>query len=88
MGCNMSLKVNFLDSHSIFFPSNSGDISDEHGKRFHHDIKTMEKRYQGKWNPSMLADYCWCVQKQSDYNYSRQSKRKTFESQTSEKQVL
>jgi len=25
-------------------------VSDEHGERFHQDISSMEKRYQGKWN--------------------------------------
>jgi hypothetical protein len=51
MGCNMSLKVHFLD----LFPENLGAVSDEHGERFHQDIYNMEKRYQGKWNLSMLA---------------------------------
>jgi hypothetical protein len=30
MGCNMSLKVHFLDSHLDFFPENLGAFSDEH----------------------------------------------------------
>jgi hypothetical protein len=33
-------------------------VSDEHGKRFHQETATMEKRYQGNWSTSMLADYC------------------------------
>ena len=36
----------------------NGAVSDEHGGRFHQDIPTMEKWYQGKWIPIMLADYC------------------------------
>ncbi|UYV84810.1 hypothetical protein LAZ67_X003586 [Cordylochernes scorpioides] len=32
-------------------------VSDEHGERFHQDISSMEKRYQGKWSPGMLTDY-------------------------------
>jgi hypothetical protein len=56
MGCNMSLKVHFLDSHLDFFPENLGTVSNEHGERFHQDIYNMEKRYQGKWSLSMLAD--------------------------------
>ncbi|XP_053968164.1 uncharacterized protein LOC128869618 [Anastrepha ludens] len=76
LGCNMSLKIHFLDSHLDFFPQNCGDVSDEHGERFHQDIKTMEKRYQGKWNPSMLADYCWGLLKDDDCNYSRKSQYK------------
>ena len=43
MKCNMSLKVHFLHSHLDFFPPNLGDVSDEHGERFHQDIATMEK---------------------------------------------
>ena len=35
MGCNMSLKIHFLESHWDFFPENLGEISDEHGERFH-----------------------------------------------------
>jgi len=36
-------------------------VSDEHGERFHQDISSMEKRYQGKWNCAILADYCWTL---------------------------
>jgi len=58
MGCNMSLKIHFLESHLDFFQENLGKVSDKHGERFHQDIMTMEKQYQGKWTSSMLADYC------------------------------
>ena len=58
--CNMSLKIHFLHSHLDFFPQNCGAVSDEHGERFHQDIAAMERRYQGKWSPSMLADYMYC----------------------------
>ena len=57
----MSLKLHFLNYHLDFFALNCGEVSDEHGKRFHQDITAIEKRYQGKWNPSMLANYCWNV---------------------------
>jgi len=57
MGCNMSLKINFLESHLDFFQDNLSEVSDEHGERFHQDILAMEKRYQGKWTSSMLTDY-------------------------------
>ena len=36
-------------------------MSEEQGERFHQDIKTMEKRYQGRWNVNMKVDYCWCL---------------------------
>jgi len=61
MGCNMSLKAHFLYSHLDFFPEYLGAVSDEHRQRFHQEISTMEKQYQGKWSPSMLADYCWTL---------------------------
>jgi hypothetical protein len=63
LGCNMSLKMHFLDSHLDFFPQNLGNVSDEHGERFHQDISTVETHCQGKWNPSMLADYCWTLRR-------------------------
>jgi hypothetical protein len=62
LGCNMSLKVHFLDSHLGYFPANLGAISEEQGERFHQDIKEMERRYQGRWNVSMMADYCWMLE--------------------------
>ena len=58
VGCNMSLKVHFLDSHLDFFPVNIGAVSDEHGDLSHQDMSNMEKQYQGKWSPIMLADHC------------------------------
>ena len=45
MGCNMSLKIHFLDSHLDFFPDNLGAVIDEHGEHFHQDISALEKRY-------------------------------------------
>ena len=54
MGCNMSLKIHFLESHLDFFPENLDKVSDEHCERFHQDILAMEKRYQGKW-----TSRCW-----------------------------
>uniref|UniRef100_W5NAC9 Uncharacterized protein n=1 Tax=Lepisosteus oculatus TaxID=7918 RepID=W5NAC9_LEPOC len=44
-----------------FFPADLGAVSDKHGERFHQDIATLEKRYQGNWNPSTLADFCWTL---------------------------
>ena len=79
LGCNMSLKIHFLDSHLDFFPNNLGAVSDEHGERFHQEMSTMETRYQGKWNPKMLADYCWNLKRDIPLeNYSRKSKKVDF----------
>ncbi|UYV64447.1 hypothetical protein LAZ67_3000735 [Cordylochernes scorpioides] len=63
LGCNMSLKIHFLHSHLDFFLDNLGAVSDEHGERFHQAISSMEKRYQGKWSPAMLADDCWALKR-------------------------
>jgi hypothetical protein len=38
MGCSMSPKIHFLHSHLNFLPSHLRALSDEHGKRFHHEI--------------------------------------------------
>ncbi|UYV61238.1 hypothetical protein LAZ67_1004000 [Cordylochernes scorpioides] len=76
LGCNMSLKIHFLHSHLDFFPDNLGAVSDEHCERFHQDISSMEKRYQGKWSPGMLADYCWTLKKDvPQAKYRRKSTR-------------
>jgi hypothetical protein len=55
-----------------------GAVSDTHGERFHQDKSQMEKRYSSKWNPNMLADYCWtlvgrCKQKNTGHE-RRQNK--------------
>ena len=35
LGCNMSIKLHFLNAHLNEFPDNLGAVSDEQGKRFH-----------------------------------------------------
>jgi len=61
LGCNVSLKIHMLHSHLDFFPDNCGMFSNEHGERFHQEIATVEKRYQGKWSTSTLCEYCWML---------------------------
>jgi hypothetical protein len=63
LGCNASLKVNFVDFHLDYFPANLGAVSEEQGERFHQDTKVMERRYQGRWNVSMIY-YCWMLQQE------------------------
>ena len=53
----MSLKIHFLHSDLDCFPQSLGDESDEHGERFHQQMKVMETRYQGFWNEAMMGDY-------------------------------
>lgn len=74
LGCNMSLKIHFLDSHLDFFPPNLGAVSDEHGERFHQDIMHIERRYNGKWSEGMLADFCWFIRRETPHT---NMKRKT-----------
>jgi hypothetical protein len=49
LGCNVSLKVHFLDSHLDYFPTSLGAVSEEQWERFHQDMKEMERRHQGRW---------------------------------------
>ena len=63
LGCNMSIKVHFLNSHLEQFLDNLGAVSDEQAERFHQDIKVMEERYQKRWDIHMMADYCWSIQR-------------------------
>ena len=76
IGARMSLKIHFFHSHLDFFPQNLGDVSDEHGERFHQDISIMESRYKGKFTPNMMGDYCWTLQREKT---STINKRKTKE---------
>lgn len=79
MGCNMSIKVHFLNSHPDFFPENLGQFSDEQGERFHQEILAMENRFLGKNKISMLSDYCWSLKRETDpASYKRKRNVKTF----------
>lgn len=78
LGCNMSLKVHFLFSHLDYFPENLGAVSEEQGERFHQDIKNMEKRYQGRWNVNMMADYCWSLKRDMETDDTKNVKKRAF----------
>ena len=60
--CNMSLKLHFLASHLDYFPPNLGAVQ---GETFHQDLKDVERRYQGRWDVNMMADYCWSIARQT-----------------------
>ena len=60
-GCNVSIKLHFFSEHPDEFPNNLGAVNDKQGKRFHQDLKTMEHRYQGRWDKVMMAIYCWSI---------------------------
>ncbi|GBP97509.1 hypothetical protein EVAR_69749_1 [Eumeta japonica] len=79
LGCLMSLKIHFLNSHLDYFPENLGDVSEEQGERFHQDIKVMEKRYQGRWNTNMMGDYCWSLHREvQQATHRRKSYTRSF----------
>jgi len=74
MGCNMTLKIHFLETHLDILPEYLDEVSDEHGEIFHQYIIIMEKRYQDKWHSSVLADYCWTLKRDvPDAKYQRKS---------------
>lgn len=75
MGCRMSLKVHVLFSHLDFFSSNLGDVSEEHGERFHQDIAIMEKRYQGHWDANMMGDYIWGLVRDCKDDHKRRARK-------------
>ena len=76
LDCNMNIKLHFLFSHIDCFPENLGAVSEEQGERFHQELKTMEKRYQGLWNISMMADYCWTLKREEPNKFHRTIHRK------------
>lgn len=43
LGCIMSLKVHFLDSHLDYFTESFGAASEEQDERFYQDINEMER---------------------------------------------
>ena len=73
LGCRMSLKLHFLHSHLDFFWDNLGNVSEDHGERFHQDIQVMEKRYQGRWNEAMIRDYVWNLMRTCNTTYKRKN---------------
>lgn len=56
---NVSVKISYLNRHFNRFSCNIGDLSEEQDKRIHQSIKTMEVRYQEKWDANTISDYCW-----------------------------
>lgn len=71
MGTRMSLKMHFLHSHLDFYPHWTWSMSATSMRK---DIIVMEKRYQGKCNPSMMADYSLLLQRETDVQHERKSK--------------
>ena len=88
LGCLMSLKVHFLYAHLDYFPQNLGDMSEKNVERFHQVIKSMETRYQERWDVSMMVDYCWCLKLGFVSNeVARKAKRRKFKSNSNEEKA-
>ncbi|GFX77484.1 uncharacterized protein TNCV_1743821 [Trichonephila clavipes] len=54
----------------VWMKENLGAVSEEQGERFHLDIREMERRYQGRWNVNMMADYCWMLKRENSREHS------------------
>jgi hypothetical protein len=79
LACNMNLKLHFLHFHLDYFLENLGDLSEEQGERFHQDVKEMERRYQGRWDVSMMADYYWSIKREALHQeHKRKSSKQSF----------
>jgi hypothetical protein len=75
LGCNMSLKLHSLASHLDYFPPNLGAVSEEQGEMLQQDLKDVERRYQGRWDVNMMADYCWSIAREDpSRDHSRTSR--------------
>lgn len=55
MKCYTSLKIYFLHSHLDLFLADLGAVSDEYGEKFHQNIATREKQYQGTWERRKIS---------------------------------
>lgn len=75
IGARMSLKLHMFHSHLNFFSPNLGAVSEEHGERFHQDIKVMEQRYNHKCTPSMMGDYIWNICREGEVHFKRKSRK-------------
>jgi hypothetical protein len=82
----MSLEFHFLHSHLDYFAEDLGSLSEGQGERFHTDVKETERRYQGRWNINILADYWWMLKQEvPEITHRRKGARRTF---TTKKQRL
>ncbi|GBO22813.1 hypothetical protein AVEN_229987-1 [Araneus ventricosus] len=88
----MSLKVHFLHSHIGCFPDHLRAYSEEQGERFHQDVRDIKRRYQGRWDFNMLADYCWMLRREREDGrrklVRRSAKRRKKVSQTKRVNML
>ncbi|GBL84400.1 hypothetical protein AVEN_117167-1 [Araneus ventricosus] len=53
--------------------------SEEQGERFHQDVRDIERRYQGRWDVNMLADYCWMLRRETEDGKRKRVRRSVKE---------
>jgi hypothetical protein len=53
------LKYSCFEFALKFFSKNLDAVREEQGEHFHHGIKEMERRYQGRWNVNMMGGCCY-----------------------------
>ncbi|GBM13695.1 hypothetical protein AVEN_148213-1 [Araneus ventricosus] len=49
--------------------------SEEQDERFHQDVRDIERRYQGRWDVNMLADYCWMLRRETEDSKRKRARR-------------
>ena len=79
LGCSMSFKLHFSNSHLDYLLEKLGAVSEEQGERFHKDIKEMEKRYQGRLDTNTICDYCWMLHRENITSHKRKSTKRSLE---------
>ncbi|GBN52704.1 hypothetical protein AVEN_65028-1 [Araneus ventricosus] len=78
-GCKMSLKIHFLYSYIGRFPENLGAYSEEQSERFHQDVRDIERRYQGRRDVNVLADYSWTLRRKTEDGIRKRVRRSVKE---------
>jgi hypothetical protein len=49
------------------------------GERLYQDVKETERRYQERWDVSMMADYCWSIKREALYHeHKHKSSKQSF----------
>ncbi len=62
MGCNMSLKLHFLDEHIDRFPVFLSSMSEQHGERGHQEMKGPSRLYPSTESVRVMSERCFQIQ--------------------------
>jgi len=86
LGCLINLKLHFLKSHLQHFPDNLEitvkNKAKDSTKILSQIHKEMERRYQGRWDKHMMADFCWMLKRKyvmKDRKRKRNPLHRSFE---------